>query len=67
LTVNPDERLTVDEVSEHEWFKHAGNTPETPLATPTVLTLAAGDETFSDIYKKKLAQGKHLTKPSTLS
>ena len=58
LTVNPDERLTVDEVSEHEWFKHAGNTPETPLATPTVLSLAAGEEAFSSIFKNITCTGQ---------
>ncbi len=65
--MNPDERLTVDEVSEHDWFKHAGNTPETPLATPTVLSLAAGDFGLFLALKIAFAQVKHSTKPSTPS
>lgn len=41
LTVNPDERLTVDDLINHAWFRRENETPETPLATPSVLTLAS--------------------------
>lgn len=41
LTVNPEERLTVEEVQEHAWLRHK-NSPQTPLATPTILGAASG-------------------------
>ena len=36
LTVNPEERLGVDEVMEHPWLQK-GTTPDTPLMTPSIL------------------------------
>lgn len=40
LTVDPMERITIDELREHPWLQQ-NNTPNTPLVTPSVLESAS--------------------------
>lgn len=42
LTVDPEERLNIDEVVEHPWLQK-GRTPDTPLVTPNILDMGAGE------------------------
>ena len=56
LTVDPAERLTAEQVSDHTWLRFK-NSPQTPLATPTILGASSG-QAFNETLSAFLTANK---------